>query len=117
MPHSPRRRATRSWPSSTALARSPAASSDPYQGATMTTRCAIMGSGNIGTDLLIKMQRSEVLEPVAMVGIDPDSNGLARAAELGIDTSADGVDWIVDHADGIDMVFEATAASVHRDNA
>ena len=83
----------------------------------MTTRCAIMGSGNIGTDLLIKMQRSEVLEPVAMVGIDPDSDGLARAAELGIDTSADGVDWIVDHAGGIDMVFEATAASVHRANA
>ena len=54
-------------------------------------KCALIGPGNIGTDLLAKLQRSPVLEPVWMVGIDPESDGLKRARELGIKTTAEGV--------------------------
>ena len=83
----------------------------------MTTPVAIVGSGNIGTDLLMKLARSPTLEAVAMVGIDPASEGLARAAEMGIATSDRGADWVVDHAAEFELVFEATAATVHRRNA
>ena len=83
----------------------------------MKARCAILGSGNIGTDLLYKMQRSDRLEPVAVVGIDPDSDGLRRAAALGVETSAEGAAWITARAEEIDLVFEATSAGAHRANA
>ncbi len=82
-------------------------------------RCALIGSGNIGTDLLYKLKRSAVLEPVWMVGIDPQSEGLARAREMGLKTTAEGVDGLVPHmaADRIQIVFDATSAYVHRDNS
>jgi acetaldehyde/propanal dehydrogenase len=82
-------------------------------------KCALIGPGNIGTDLLAKLQPSAVLEPVWMVGIDPESDGLKRAREMGIKTTAEGVDGLVPHmlADGVQIVFDATSAYVHADNS
>jgi len=84
------------------------------------TKIAIIGSGNIGTDLMIKVMRtSRHLEMAAMVGIDPNSDGLARADRLGIATTAAGVDGLIalDGFDQIDIVFDATSAKAHQHNA
>lgn len=87
---------------------------------TTKTKVAVIGSGNIGTDLMIKMLRlSEKLEMGAMVGIDPDSDGLARAKRLGVPVTAEGVQGLIalpGFAD-IDVVFDATSAGAHRANA
>ncbi|HYD71119.1 acetaldehyde dehydrogenase (acetylating) [Azospirillum sp.] len=82
-------------------------------------KCALIGPGNIGTDLLYKLKRSPVLDPVWMVGIDATSDGLKRAAEMGLKTTADGVDGLLPHvaADGIRIAFDATSAYVHAENA
>lgn len=79
-------------------------------------KCAVIGSGNIGTDLMIKsMRTSEIVEVIAMVGIDPESDGLARAKRMGVATTADGIDGLVamDEFADIDLVFDATSAGAH----
>ncbi|GAB3326230.1 acetylating acetaldehyde dehydrogenase [Haliea atlantica] len=88
----------------------------------MTTnkiKAAIIGPGNIGTDLLIKALRSEVIEPVWMVGVEPDSPGLARAREFGLKTTADGMDGMLPsmREDGVQICFDATSAYVHAENS
>ena len=82
-------------------------------------KCAIIGSGNIGTDLIYKLQRSAVLEPVWMVGIDAASEGLARAREMGLKTTAEGVEGLLPHVltDNIQIAFDATSAYVHAENS
>jgi acetaldehyde dehydrogenase (acetylating) len=78
---------------------------------------AIIGSGNIGTDLMIKTLRRSAgpLRMAAMIGIDPDSDGLARAKRLGVPTSSQGIDGLLamPHFDDIRLVFDATSASAH----
>jgi len=84
------------------------------------TKVAIIGSGNIGTDLMFKVVRlSSVLEMGVMVGIDPSSDGLARAARLGFETTHEGVDGLIasPQFDEIDIVFDATSAGAHKANA
>ena len=83
-----------------------------------TTRAAIIGSGNIGTDLMHKLRRSAVLDVAAMVGIDAASDGLARAAALDVAVTAAGVDGLLTMRafDDIDVVFDATSAEAHHAN-
>ncbi len=82
-------------------------------------KVAIIGPGNIGTDLLMKAMRSEVIEPVWMVGVIPDSPGLARAREMGLKTTAEGVDGMLPtmKEDGVQICFDATSAYVHAENS
>lgn len=79
-------------------------------------KTAIIGSGNIGTDLLIKsMRSSDTIDVIAMCGIDPESDGLARAERLGVATTAAGIDGLVELPEfsDVELVFDATSAGAH----
>lgn len=78
---------------------------------------AIVGPGNIGTDLLVKLQRAGELEVGYMVGVDANSDGLELASKLGVEVSAEGVDWLLAQDQLPDVVFEATSAQAHEVNA
>lgn len=83
----------------------------------MKVKVAVIGSGNIGTDLMIKIIRtSDVLEMAAMVGIDPESDGLARAERMGVSTTHEGIDGLIkmDNFDDIRICFDATSAYAHK---
>jgi acetaldehyde dehydrogenase len=84
---------------------------------TTSTRVAILGSGNIGTDLMYKVLRSPTLELIGFVGIDANSEGLARARQAGVETSTTGINWMLERSGDISIVFEATSAWVHRQHA
>ena len=87
---------------------------------TKKKQAAVIGSGNIGTDLVIKLLRtSEVLEPALLVGIDKDSEGLAKARALGVATTHEGIEGLVGHAafPDVDVVFDATSAKAHLHHA
>ncbi|MDP6944940.1 MAG: acetaldehyde dehydrogenase (acetylating), partial [Myxococcota bacterium] len=85
----------------------------------MKINAAIIGPGNIGTDLAYKALRSEWITPVWSVGIDPDSDGLAHARRLGLKTTSEGIDGLLPHlqADGVQIAFDATSAYCHADHA
>ena len=85
---------------------------------TQKAYAAIIGPGNIGTDLLMKCLRSDWIEPVWMVGIE-DSPGIQRARDLGLKTSTDGIDGLIADWDErpLEFVFDATSAAAHADNS
>ena len=82
-------------------------------------KAAIIGPGNIGTDLLMKAMRSSCIEPVWMVGVEADSPGLKRAAEMGLKTTSEGIDGMLPSMqdDGVQICFDATSAYVHAENS
>ncbi|WP_158734828.1 acetaldehyde dehydrogenase (acetylating) [Alteribacillus sp. YIM 98480] len=80
-------------------------------------KAGIIGSGNIGTDLMMKMERSQFLEMSAMIGIDPDSDGLCHAKERGHSIFDNGIDGFLEKPDLADILFDATSAKAHHYHA
>src|SRR5215813_1571741 len=80
-------------------------------------RAAILGSGNIGTDLMYKLKRSHSLRPTIMAGIIPESEGLARARQQGLAITTDGIEGLLKQKDSFELVFDATTASAHKQHA
>ena len=80
-------------------------------------KVGILGSGNIGTDLMYKVERSDVLEMSVMIGIDPLSDGLKRAKDRGYETISTGIEGLAQRLDLVDIVFDATSAYAHRTNS
>jgi acetaldehyde dehydrogenase len=83
----------------------------------MRLRVAIIGTGNIGTDLMMKVERSPLLELVGMAGIDPESDGLRKARERGYTVTDGGLAELLERVDGIDLAFDATSAGAHPEHA
>ncbi len=80
-------------------------------------KVAVLGSGNIGTDLLLKIMRSEYLTCTAFVGRNPSSHGMVKAQSLGVPTSSEGIDYLVKNPNTYDLVFDATSALSHQQHA
>lgn len=80
-------------------------------------KVGIIGSGNIGTDLMYKIERSDVLEMSVMVGIDADSDGLKRAKDRGYETISTGIDGLMERLELVDIVYDATSAYAHKKNS
>src|SRR5699024_9111353 len=80
-------------------------------------KAAIIGTGNIGTDLMYKLENSDVIELTALIGIDPDSDGLKRAKEKGYQAFSNGIEAIQEDPDLADLVFDATSAKAHEHHA
>ncbi|OGS45215.1 MAG: acetaldehyde dehydrogenase (acetylating) [Elusimicrobia bacterium RIFOXYD2_FULL_34_15] len=80
-------------------------------------KVGIIGTGNIGTDLLVKIQRSEILECGIFAGRSKDSNGIRKAEQMGVKTSSESIKYIQDNPDCCEIVFDATSAKIHLYNA
>lgn len=76
-------------------------------------KVGIIGSGNIGSDLMMKLLRSKLLQPTAMIGIDENSRGMKLAEEMGLQLFSGGIDSWAEQSDTVDLLFDATSASAH----